>query len=360
MQLRIAALWTVGFCAGVAVFVAAFEILSLPFPVPSGLRGDYPSKYAFHNFVARSNFTYSTGWKFEVVARGRTNNLGFPSQRDYSHEPNGILLLGDSYVEALMLDPAKSIPSIIEDQLPGFRVFPLGVSGASAATYLSMAEFGQRTVAPKFAVVAIVAGDIEESITSRIGQPFFMFNADGVHLETPPIRKPSWLETVLAKPRLAQYVRRNLHFSAAMLRPQRFSTSSSPTTVQTSERDLAIDFFLAELPARVGLPVNRIALVVDSDRKGMNAAVPEEIPNSDPGSMVNTLKHVSRRAAKQGFTVIETEQMFKNYMRESGQRVDFMPVDYHWNEAAHRLVGNAIANWIQHADASKDRLKGTD
>ena len=50
-------------------------------------------------------FLWSAGWNFAIVNRVHTNNLGFVNDQDYVvGQPGPLLaLIGDSYVEALMV-----------------------------------------------------------------------------------------------------------------------------------------------------------------------------------------------------------------------------------------------------------------
>ena len=68
-------------------------------------------------YTPNQSFTFSKGWQFDIVNAGRINNYGFVNEQDYAKhvEDRPVVVIGDSYVEAMMALPAdgtgETVPS---------------------------------------------------------------------------------------------------------------------------------------------------------------------------------------------------------------------------------------------------------
>jgi hypothetical protein len=93
----------------------------------------------------------SGGWNFSIRTRMRTNNFGYNNLWDYHPEDTTPLLMviGDSFVEALTVDSGKSTAEILNSTVSGRgRVYSIGVSGAALSQYLAFAEFSKNSFHP--------------------------------------------------------------------------------------------------------------------------------------------------------------------------------------------------------------------
>jgi hypothetical protein len=118
-------------------------------------------------FTPRQTFTYTRGWDFSLVTRGRTNNLGFVNDQDYDSTAATPLLaiVGDSFIEALMVPYAQTLQGRLA-ALAGSRarVYSFGVSGAPLSHYLVEADYARATFHPSAYVVLVVGNDFDESL----------------------------------------------------------------------------------------------------------------------------------------------------------------------------------------------------
>lgn len=122
---------TVALCLGSAEIVLRF------LPVASGL-GAQPvdAKNPALHFTPDRDATFSRGWNFEMVNRRRVNNTGWVNDQDYQKEDMKPLLavVGDSYIEALMLPYDKTMYGRLARQMDGrLRVYSFSASGAPSA-----------------------------------------------------------------------------------------------------------------------------------------------------------------------------------------------------------------------------------
>ena len=140
--------------AGSVVFtLLVLEVVLRFMPVSTGL-ASMPVNAAspvFH-FTPNRLYVYSHGWQMERVRRGRANNEGWIDAQDYRRDDPSPLLavIGDSYVEGLMVPEADTVQARLARTLAGkLRVYSFAASGAPLSQYLIWAghavhEYGAR------------------------------------------------------------------------------------------------------------------------------------------------------------------------------------------------------------------------
>ena len=102
------------------------------------------------HFLPDQDRTWSKGAAFGIVNKVHVNNLGFANRRDYVGDAPGPLMavIGDSYVEALMVPQDKTFYTRLESLAPQWRYYSFGISGAPLSQYLAYAEFAREHFAP--------------------------------------------------------------------------------------------------------------------------------------------------------------------------------------------------------------------
>jgi hypothetical protein len=106
--------------------------------------------------------------------------------------------------------------------------------------------------------------------------------------------------------------------------PARAAGEAKPGTLT------AVDAFLTELAPQVHPPSRCIVLLSGVDSYAIydpNAAAPIK----DPASLRTYFR---TRAQEMGYRVLEVEDQFRQDYALHGQRLEFWPVDRHWNGAA--------------------------
>jgi lysophospholipase L1-like esterase len=112
----------------------------------------------------------------------RINSHGY-RDREHSYEkPPGtkrIVLLGDSFIEALQVPIEESLTKLLEDRLRGAgknaELINLGVSGyGTALQYLTLAEYGTR-YRPDLVVLFFVGNDVSDNSRRLKGLPYLPY-----------------------------------------------------------------------------------------------------------------------------------------------------------------------------------------
>jgi hypothetical protein len=96
-----------------------------------------------------------------------------------------------------------------------------------------------------------------------------------------------------------------------------------------------IEAFLRDLRNLVGLPQDRVLLVLDGMRYPDSAA-------AAAGTYFDLMRRaLGHRAKEQGYEVIDLDPLFFARHRRTGERFEW-PYDGHWNPAGHAVAAEAI------------------
>jgi len=333
-------------------------------------------------FQANRDFTWSMLPSMEHVRHGHINNAGFIAATDYvpaTHRrpdaPPVVAVIGDSFVEALMAPLGATFVSRLSSRI-GQRgeVYGFGISGAPLSQYLAWADNARRQYRPELLIVSVVSNDFDESIldyklASDAGSSrgFQYFVPDGDRLALSLIEnRPSLGRRLARSSALIRYFYMNagLRLDASLLARLGLTHSENPLSapaLSAVERRIrhqfptqelsplperepltrrAVDAFLAELPARAGLPPARIILTVDAL---CIALIDPTLAQATRQSLFGRMRsYLMAEAHAAGFTVVDLDAPMRAFVGETGQPVEYSD-DYHWNEHGHRIVADAIA-----------------
>jgi hypothetical protein len=352
--------------AGVAAAALLLELLFRMLPVAAAPRVEPPTvNDPIQRYAANAPFTWSRGWNFQDVVRGRTNAQGFVADHDYDAAATSplVAVIGDSFIEAFHVGFQRSLTGQLQQALGARgRAYAFAQAGSPLSQYAAYATHVCATYHPQRMVFLIVGNDFDESIyANRLRNGIFHLHPkpDGSfeHILTP--QPPMRLSERMARnSSLALYVFRNLGrggFAPAMIIGRANAQSSAGSfvgntsadagAVRVAEGEKVIDWFLGHL-ANSCLKPRDIVLAVD-------AARPEIY---DP-LRLNAAKasYFGRMRAKligdgraRGFTVVDLEQAFLASFAKDGQR--FEPFDDgHWNVHGHSVAAGAVraalADW---------------
>lgn len=375
-MLRLAAL-SLGL--GLACLVLELAMRLFPVADPPRVSAVDAARPVFH-FEPDQRYLWSIGWDFAVVNRGRTNDSGFVNDQDYVRDREKPLLavIGDSYVEALMVPFAHTLHGRLAGALAGqVRVFSLAASGAPLSQYLIWAQHARDRFRPDGLAVVVVGNDFDESLAwYRTGPGFRHFiEAPGGDLTLTRIDYlPSVANRLVRRSALARYLAFNLlahtralEFGRALAarfvpraqaaatapsqpRADTAPTSAAPRYIGNTAADAdaariadslrALDAFLAQLPARAGLPAARIALIVDALRPQLYAG-PAAVDAVRDAYFPQMRKALIERARRAGFEVLDLHPAFAAAYRQHAQRFEF-ETDFHWNAAGHRVAAELL------------------
>jgi hypothetical protein len=352
---------------GLAVAVLLLELLFRMLPVAAAPRVEPPTANdPIQRYAANAPFTWSRGWNFQDVVRGRTNAQGFVADYDYDAAATSplVAVIGDSFIEAFHVGFQKSLTGQVQQALgTRGRAYAFAQAGSPLSQYAAYASHVCATYRPQRMLLLVVGNDFDESVfASRLRNGIFHLHPrpDGSfeHILTPqpPMR---WTERIARNSSLALYVFRNLgrgglapsmiiskaNAQSSGVGPYVGNTSADVGAARVAEGEKVVDWFLDRL-ANSCLKPQDIVVVVD-------AARPEIY---DPLRLnAARASYFGRMRAKligdgrsRGFTVVDLEQAFLASFARDGLR--FEPFDDgHWNAHGHSVVAGAVlaalADW---------------
>lgn len=338
-RLRFLAL-AIGALAGIAGVEAILRTL----PVSGALRTTaVNARNPVIRFEPGREITWSRDWNFSLVNQVKFNNYGFVSDLDYDPEATSPLLavIGDSYVEALMVPFRETCAGRVAAALPGARVYPFGRSGAPLSQYLVFADYARTTFRPDAVAIVVVSNDYDESLIRygrKAGMHQFLERDDGrlvlerSDLEQGPLYR--WAR----RSALARYLAVNLNL-LNLGSTIRYAIQKPDRRGRESESKRAVDAFLNRLPAVAGLAPDRITFVVDGGRPALYGG--GEGRRAEDGYEDVMRRYFMRHAARRGYPVIDMEPPFVQHYRMHGQRFEW-PQDAHWNALGHGVCADAL------------------
>ena len=340
----------------VILCLASAEIVLRFLPVQSGLRTmPVNAENPVFHFTPNRDVTFSRGWNFDMLNHRRVNNAGWVNDQDYHHQDDTPLLavVGDSYVEAMMVPYAKTFYGHLASTFGGrLRVYSFGASGAPLSQYLIWAGHAVREYGARGVIINVVGNDFDESyIAYNTGPGWWIYvpGPDGnLRLRLMEYR-PGWLRSVVYNSSLARYLFFNLQlgyvwtqihsflFGSPARATERYAgnTAAEADSARLAASFSAIDALFRDLPEMVGLPPNRVLFTLDGFR--YPAAV-----TGTAGTYFDLMRRAFRSKAEAlGYEVIDLDPFFFKHHATYAQRFEY-PHDGHWNEVGHAVAAEAV------------------
>lgn len=306
------------------------------------------------------SFVYSNHWNFQDINHGRTNAQGFVSAFDYDSADSRplIVVIGDSYIEARMVQFSQTMQETIRAGLHGdVRVYAFAMNGAALSQYLAFAQEARDSWRPDVLIVNIVSNDFDESFPAfHAISRFHYFTEDANGNLYPHLQgsyRPAWLREMVSHSSLVRYVYFHLHITdmprkirqiARSLKsvflfkspPPQTPASGNSFAERLSISRRAAEAFLNLLPAYAGLPPGSIVLVLDGQRLSLYRG-----RHKQDACFESMRRYIVERAGLLGYEVIDMHPVFERDFKIHGQRFEFT-YDAHWNSRAHGLAGREI------------------
>jgi len=344
----------ISFGFGLLLFLIMAEVFLRFLPVSTGVRlntvnVDNPVPHTYSD----QDLVWSKNWNFKQVRQIRSNNLGFINPQDYSEEHSVPLtaVIGDSYIEALMVSPDQTFQSLLQaDYGKERRVYSFAASGAQLPTYLAYTDYARSMFKPDQYIFFIIGNDYDESLCKyrcRPGNHFFADNLSGEMLLKP--YQPSGLRGLLNHSALIRYIVFNLQIDRQKIvdlfgsKEDKLkyvgntAAAFSPERLEDSKK--VVSLFLEQLIRQADVSPKDILFVVDGNRQSIyEPALAEELDKSFVAKM-NAYFIV--QATLRGFPVVDLHTFFKaNYMKD---KTPFnSDHDWHWNEYGHDAAFRAV------------------
>lgn len=338
-----------GVALGVAAVLAAFELLLRLLPIQNGIFASDPDpKWPVHHLIPFTHYTFSDAWDIENVHRGATNNMGYVAPFNYAAGREVIAVVGDSFVEGLMNNYADMLQSQIAQRLSGSSVYAFGTAGASLPDYLGLGRFVRRQFPLRWVVIVIVAGDFTDAFAPEPG--FFVWDA----AQTPPARfipqsSASPLRKLVRSMAVVRYIRGNLRFSMTSFLHSSVKGAPEecrPQVLSDGDKRL-ISQYASALPMSYGVPPSRIILLFDPDRPELYRSDGAHTAPPCPTRDALARAFLAAQAQQDGQQVLDLGPVFSEYFVTYHRRVDYSPVDWHWNAIGHALAAQEVARVIQ-------------
>jgi hypothetical protein len=332
--------------SGMALTLVGFEVVLRMVPVQNGLfAGDPTDDWQVRHLVANGHYTFSEAWDLRNVHHGVTNNMCYVAPFDYMRGDAGIAVVGDSFIEGVMNRYEDTLQGQLAELLPDpGKALNFGASGASLADYIGIGPMVSKRFRIRWVVISVVTGDFAEAFAPPAG--FFRWHSG----ETPPVqfipqRVAGRLARALRTLAIVRYVRGNLKFEWRHFLHSSVKGSPEaciPETLSRSDSDL-VDEYADSLPTAYGVSASHVVLVFDGDRKELYQSYGEREWSACPSRDSLGRQALAAAARIRGERVIEMAPIFAAYFRATGQRVDYSPIDWHWNAAGHRLAAREVA-----------------
>lgn len=327
-----------------AVFLLelAAEIMLPPVNQTPALAWDSDNQLLIH-----APNTYGTRYLDGHPVGFRMNAQGWNAPYDYplnDHTQHLAVIIGDSFVEALQVDPYAGLTANLQRELgTRWRVYGMGISGAPLSQYLQMARAAERTYHPDIIIVVLVHNDFLESYDPPSNQLYRSFwTTDGVKMIQPAVYHPTVASRVMASP----FMLGRLVVTA--LAPHPAAPSANWQMGIDVTRNLAhmadmdrITYYLFSQFAQLAKKTSLLFLM-DAPRDVIEQGrYPQESPVFEINMTARTL------ASANGLRFLDTSQAFLTNWQEHHQLFSFQH-DYHWNAYAHDLMARTIMPMVVH------------
>jgi len=332
--------------SGLLLFAVAAELVFRVLPVSTATATSYHIDPMILTYPSHRQINTATGWDLKNAQRLRTNNLGFVSDIDFTPNPRAVALIGDSYVEASMLDADERLGAQLQQRLgPERPVYAMGNPGTSLLDYAERIRFASQKLAVRDFVVFVAKGDVHQSLCGSANIDGPCLNPKSLAPETERRPPPSRLKQIVRESALAQYLFSQVRVSPERLLPALASLPSSllpghaerappgPTKPAPTTRPEVVDLIAQTFLDRARPHVaGRLVLVINSPPPGTASEAPDD-DNRRFGAI----------AAAQGATVVEMQPAYQAHASRSRLSLTVGPYDGHINALGLTLVADAAA-----------------
>lgn len=334
---------------GIVLMLVALEVVLRLLPVSTATHTGYHVDPAILGYPPGHAWRVSTGWDLRNPQRLQANNLGFAAERDFVRNPQAIALVGDSYVEASMLDARDRPAAQLERALGGTRaVYAFGGPGSSLLDYVERIRFARDRTGIQDVVVLMEAGDVRQSLCGSGNVHSACLDPKTLAPRDERMAPPSALKQVLRESALAQYL-----FSQIKVDPGQLWRAL--TTRQVPEEESAAQPRRRAAPARQASPAAEA--VVRRFVEQVRPLVPGRLVvaidgRRDPAKALDARLAAERAAfidiaRTAGLTVIDAEPLFAHHAASSPRSLQVGPYDGHLNAIGVGLVMQAAAQALR-------------
>ena len=343
---------------GLASALLLAELCCRVLPVSGATFTGYHVDPMIVSYPPHHHWWVSTGWDLRNARQLSANNLGFVADTDFVPGGDAIGLVGDSYVEAGMLDPKDRPAPRLAAHLAGQarQVYALGGPGSALLDYAERIRFARERLGLRDFVVLMEPGDLRQSLCGSGNVHASCLDPASLAPRTETLAPPSLAKRWLRHSALAQYLVGQLKIDPARLLQQTFGAPSAHAAaprpvpgqvsgamapgISQSQIDM-VQAVARQFFARVRtLDITRLVFVVDGRR---DRAALDQAPGGPHGVMQERDAFIAI-ARQHGAVVVDAEPLFRQHWAQSRLSLAVAPLDGHLNLIGVDMLMRAAAD----------------
>ncbi len=332
---------------GCLLAVILVEVIFQALPVSDATSTmDVNDANPYMRFAPNRSLDISIGKFFEIRSRKKTNSWGFFDDKDFRRGTGKekLVVIGDSYVEALQVKNAEAIHGRLSVALDSqYDVYGIGSSGSPLSQYLAYAKFARAEFDPSVFVFVVVANDYDESLLRYKQSPGYHYYDDNFQLERVDYRA-GLLKTLLRFSATARYFAINLRpysfIGGARQGGSSAFVANVPATVdevRVSWSKRAVDRFMSDLKVIVG--DRPVFFVVDGLREYIYRDGSDLQEKKSYAYVMN--QYFIQQSEASRFFAIDLHPIFRDDYLRNGEKFEF-ETNAHWNARGHELAAQAV------------------
>lgn len=313
-------------------------------------------------FIPNQAGTFVVGKFGQEKAHFHINSDGWNSTRDYRESRDHsaavrIAIIGDSYVEALNVQPTNAVGAVLEKALSytsEVEVYSFGISGASLSHYLAIMRYVHSRFLPDLYIINIVHNDFDESLATGDRAMFHgLRRAGSSYEEVPPtIYQPSWFRRIVGNSAMVRYMTINLkvrfelkdigRINDLLAEPQRhrFTANIDTAKIDRKETKDLVNYLSKKYLHEAGNDPQKLVLVVDTPRQPIYEGIH---PHRSLSFQYNeAVAEVCRDL--QLYCLDLTDSFWSNF-QQARRRFNSV-IDGHWNAYGHEVAAKAISDFL--------------
>lgn len=335
--------------SGAAALLLGLELALRALPVSTATMTGYHHDPLIVTYPSGHRWTVATGWDLRNPQRLQANNMGFASSIDFVRDERAVGLIGDSFVEASMLDdPDRPAPQLGDALGRQRRVYAFGGPGSALLDYAERIRLASQALGVRDFVVLLEPGDVRQSLcgSGNIHGPCLDRHTLQPRVELQPAPSPA--KQLFRHSALAQYLFGQLRVDAARLLRQALpggaaaaASGAPPETPQsaaardTMVREVTDAFFARIAPFATG----RLVLIVNGRRERLGGAATAPPPDA----LALERRAFIELARQRGATVVDAEPLFQQHWAASSLALEVGPYDKHLNRLGVGVLMRAAA-----------------
>lgn len=259
-----------------------------------------------------------------------------------------VVVLGDSFTEALMTDDDRVFTQLAEERLrasgAAVQIANVGRSGASVAEYVALAPYYQELVAPRWVVVQLRAPDLEGDSFDP-AKTHFERTADGGVRAVEVVRRPArWNESLAPVGRYSALT----SFARIRLFEFRAAAKAEPPLFRATQRP-------AELPS-ASYPVEaELDAIIDAYGGRVTFLFLPEFVARDPDRVAPTEQIFAARCAARGWSCANLRDRFARFAEQHTSPYGSSNFRFnagHMNDAGHAAAADVLVEALERVRAN--------